>query len=300
MFELCMRQQGHRAFFLSLLLSLEYLRSLSFHTIFRITWIKMVLRQSGQFVFQSICIQNWFGWLRSNSVRGMWICSSSSCTWWRVHKRWRRRKHRWRWLCPSIMEARWGGGICPWWQGSCGGWGWETHSSCQTVSCPWLREKELYRSHCDIFNENLGCSWIVWEQGWVIPRSVKVARCKGLQGRWRRWICHLSSANFFLPDNFVSVFSYFSSCHRFLLLLLTSWRKEQLVDKLKSRQENLTRKASVQNQDNRVQFKVYDHLHPTIASKYNCFVYLPHEPPGSSDRSYHHEETSKNGKHSHL
>ena len=53
----------------------------------------------------------------------------------------------------------------------------------------------LDRSHCDIFIENLGCSWIVREQGWVIPGSVKVARCKRLQGRWG-WICHISSANF--------------------------------------------------------------------------------------------------------
>ena len=68
----------------------------------------------------------------------------------------------------------------------------------------------LDRSHCDIFIENLGCSWIVREQGWVIPGSVKVARCKRLQGRWG-WICHISSANFFSPSELcLSLFLFFS------------------------------------------------------------------------------------------
>ena len=208
-----MRQQDHQAFFQSLLLSLEYFRSLSFHTIFQLPeskWfcVSLASLSSKEFASKSDPIDSGV----TLSVECEYIGVGAAVA-----------------LGEGFIRGGGGGsidggGLAPasWRLGGAVGSvpdgkgaavvedGKPTRRVNRFPAPGYEKKSWLDRSHCNIFIENLGCSWIVREQGWVIPGSVKVARCKRLQGRWG-WICHISSANFFSPSELcLSLFLFFS------------------------------------------------------------------------------------------
>ena len=104
------------------------------------------------------------------------------------------------------------------------------------------RRSKFFCSELVLRFYHLSCAWIVREKWWIIPGSIVVARSQWLNWR-RRWICHLLEIlrRFKLNDlqKLGLIFSNFPPRHRLLFFFFTSWRKEQLVHKLESRQENL-------------------------------------------------------------
>ena len=201
----------------------------------------MIPSKSLQCRFQIICIQRIHRMVKSD-----WICVEwglRCCrSWGRRHRHQGRGwwKQGWWWPSPSIMETGW---CC--WVGSRWQWGWcacggKANTSCQATPTPWLRGEVKFFVQNWFYH--LSCAWIVREKWWIIPGSIVVARSQWLNWR-RRWICHLLEILRRFKLNALQklglIFSNFPPRHRLLFFFFTSWRKEQLVHKLESRQENL-------------------------------------------------------------